>query len=193
MPNVAVPQSLDLLKLALECRKRIRERYSRETSCIESAFLFERAAGLLGHTVRRVVCQATAMTPLLAQAVADGRAAKELVDMPGYGAIAVGMLQLPGDFVGRKDLEKNRYVGHVVCLTDTHLVDVSVDQMNRPAKQLVLDEPLVVPYEGQLIVVGFNRHNTIVKYVLHPDVPAPEPRTNKILERMAKTVAQNWR
>lgn len=193
MPNFATPQTLDLMKLAQECRKRIRERYPRDTSCIESAFLFERAAGLLGQVVRRVVCQATAMTPLLAQAVAEGRDSKELMDLPGYWAVAVGMLQSPEDFVGRKDLEKNRYVGHVVCLTDTYLIDVSVDQMNRPARQLVLDEPLVAPYEGQLVVMGFNRHNTIVKYVLHPDVPAPNPRTDKILERMAKAVAQNWR
>jgi hypothetical protein len=192
MSNVAA-QTLDLQKLAQDCRKRIRERYPRETSCIESAFLFERAAGLLGQSVQRVVCQATAMTPLLAQAVADGKNSGELLDLPGYWAVAVGMLQSPEDYVGRAQPEINRYVGHVVCLTDTHLIDVSVDQMNRPAKQLVLDEPLVVPYEGQRIVVGFNRHNSIVKYTLHPDVPVPMPRTDKILERMAKAVAQDWR
>lgn len=183
--------NVDALKLATQCRAWVQSRYA-VTSCIESAFLFERTAHHLGMEVTRVVCQATAMTPLLAQAVAEGRDAKPLMSEPGYWAVGVGLPQFPDDFVGRMELEKNRFVGHVVCLTDTHLIDPSVDQLNRPDKQLFLEHPLIAPYEGGAIVVGFGGQGTVVRYVLHATVPVPAPRTDKKLERTAKTLALEW-
>lgn len=132
------------------------------------------------------------MTPLLAQAVAEGQAASALMSQPGYWAVAVGMLQSPEDFVGRVEVEKNRFVGHVVCLAEGHLVDPSVDQLSRPLKGLHIDEPLVADYDGRRVVVGFNRRGSVVKYVLHPDVPVPAPRTDRKLERMAIALAREW-
>ena len=186
----AHPQ-VDALKLATECRALIKERY-RVTSCVESAFLFERTAHHLGLTATRVVCQATAMTPLFAQAVAEGLDVKPLLSEPGYWAVSVGELQFPGDFVGRMEVAKNRFVGHVVCLAAGHLIDPSVDQMSRPGRGLTLDEPLVCEYGEGLIVVGCHPKGALVRYVLHPDVPAPKPKTDKILERLAKGLAQKW-
>jgi len=192
---MALPDASDAFNyvaLAKECRTLVQQRSFLVNACIESAFLFERAAHHLGLDVRRVVCQATAMSPLLAQAVADGRGATVNMDEPGYWAVAVGALQSKEDFVGRSEPDKNRFVGHVVCLTEDVLIDPSVDQMNRPAKGLILDEPLVCPFDGELTVVGINHHGSVVKYRLHPNVAIPVPKTNKILERRAKGLADEW-
>lgn len=192
---MALPAASDAFNyaaLAKECRTLVQQRSFLVNACIESAFLFERAAHHLGLEVRRVVCQATAMSPLLAQAVADGRGATVNMDEPGYWAVAVGALQSKEDFVGRSEPDKNRFVGHVVCLTEDALIDPSVDQMNRPAKGLILDEPLVCPFDGELTVVSINHHGSVVKYRLHPDVAIPVPKTNKILERLAKGLAEDW-
>jgi hypothetical protein len=191
MESVKTEPNVDALQLATRCRMSMESRY-KATSCIESAFLFERTAHHLGLSVSRVVCQATAMTPLLAQAVAEGRDARELMSEPGYWAVGVGLFQSPDDFVGRTELGKNRFVGHVVCLTEDHLIDPSVDQLSRPDRGLVLDRPLIARYEGKTIVVGFGQQGTVVRYVLHPTVPVPAPRTNKKLERTARTLAQEW-
>ncbi|MBC8738546.1 hypothetical protein F6X40_17440 [Paraburkholderia sp. UCT31] len=191
MKSVETEPNVDALQLATQCRAWVKSRY-KATSCIESAFLFERTAHHLGLGVKRAVCQATAMTPLLAQAVAEGRDAEALMSEPGYWAVGVGLPESSDDFVGRKELDKNRFVGHVVCLTERHLIDPSVDQMSRPAKGLFLDSPLIASYEGKAIVVGFGQRGAIVRYVLHLNVAPPAPRTDKKLERAARSLAQEW-
>jgi hypothetical protein len=191
MESVETKPDVDAMQLATQCRAWVKSRY-KATSCIESAFLFERTAHHLGLSVKRVVCQATAMTPLLAQAVAEGRDAGALMSEPGYWAVGVGLPQFSGDFVGRKELDKNRFVGHVVCMTEDHLIDPSVDQLSRPERGMILDRPLIACYKGENIVVGFGQQGTVVRYVLHPSVPVPTPRTDKKLERSARTLAQEW-
>lgn len=191
MPKGGKPL-VDSLELAKACRSLVRERYVNTTSCIESAFLFERTAFHLGLKASRVVCQATAISALLAQAMKEGKDPKSVQHEPGHWAVAIGSLQFPGDFVGRSEPEKNRFVGHVVCLAHGYLIDPSVDQMHRPEKGLLLPEPVLGPADEGRVVIVQAPSGALVKYELYPNVPVPKPKTDRVLERLAKGLAQKW-
>lgn len=165
------------------------------TSCIETAFLFDCVAQQLNLPLKRAVCQVTAFSPKLAQAIANKMDTQSLITEPGYWAVDVGHLQEPGDYVGRAMPERNRYVGHVVCLLgDDLLLDVSADQMDRAAKGLVVDGPVLAQLDSQPVVWAENAHGTVFRYQLHPNVPAPNPRSSdRILTRLARRLAQEWR
>lgn len=188
------------LAVATEVRKIVRANYLHITSCIESAYLFERTAFHMKLPARRVVAQVVAYSPLLAQAIASEdtfytQAAESLVGQPGYWSVGVGMLQKPDDFVGRMESDLNRFVGHVVCVLEGDgvfaLVDPSADQMSRPDRDLVIDKPIVVwPCENRDTVVTALRSGVVVRYDLHHDVAVPEPVTNRKLERYARGLAR---
>lgn len=178
--------------LARACRAAVRRRYI-ATSCIETAFLFERTAHHLGLVATRVVCQVVAFSPAMAEALARGEDPNEAMKRPECWSVGVGVMQGPEDFVGRLDRKGNRFVGHVVCLAGDRLVDPSADQMSRPGKGLVIDAPIVARVgakEGNDVeVITRVPSGAVVRYTLYPDIPPPEPKTNRILERTAKRLA----
>lgn len=183
------------MALARRCRALIRQRYSLVTSCIETSFLFEQTALCLELPIRRVVCQVQAFTPKLAEAMDAGQAMEPLLDLPGYWAVGVGMLQHPDDFVGRLDKTNNRFVGHVVCLAgERHLVDPSADQMARPERGLLIEDPVIGPVASDFGPKKpqwlRNKEGVVLGYWLHPAVAPPKPTTDKILKRLARQLAQ---
>lgn len=87
--------------------------------------------------------------------------------------------------------DKNRFVGHVICLADDLLIDPSADQMSRPEKGLHLPGPVVTEADDRAAaVVAETASGVIVRYILHPDVAVPRPKTDRLLERMAKGLAR---
>jgi hypothetical protein len=133
------------------------------------------------------------MTPLYVQGLAAGKSAISLRGLPGYWMVGVGYPQSADDYVGRVDARNNRFVGHVVCVAGRYLIDVSADQMSRPEQQLVLDEPLITEYEGTPIAVGMTAQGAAVRYEMYPEVQVPTPKTDRILERLAKRLAAEWK
>lgn len=183
------------MALAQRCRALIRERYQLQTSCIETSFLLEQAALLLGLPIRRVVCQVQAFSPKLAEAMEANQPIERLLGQPGCWAVGVGMLQFPGDFVGRLDAANNRYVGHVVCVADDHLIDASADQMSRPQWEMPIADPVIGPLQpGQNPNQYWfeNAAGTVLSYWFHMEVPPPKPVTDKILKRAARQLAQEF-
>lgn len=153
-----------------------------------------RAAELLGVTATRVVCQVEAFSPKLAEQLKTDTVDKSTIGQPGVWAVGVGFLQHPGDYVGKVEEAKNRFVGHVVCLADDYLVDPSVDQMSRPKWEMPLPEPVLFQLDQRMLAaqVGWTetKHGVLLKYVLHPDVPAPRAKRREIIERLARGVAR---
>lgn len=179
------------MQVAKACRAAVKDRYV-DRSCIETAFLFERTAHHLGLPASRVVCQVLAISKLMAAELYRGVPPEEIPDEYGYWSVHVGQLQFPEDYVGRMEDEKNRFVGHVVCLVDGRLIDPSADQMNRPAKGLILDEPVIARLDDEEPNMAYTLtpHGVSVRYTLHPDVPVPKPKSDRILERIARRLAK---
>lgn len=179
------------MQVAKACRAAVKERYV-DRSCIETAFLFERTAHHLGLPASRVVCQVLAISKLMAAELYRGVPPEEIPNEYGYWSVHIGQLQSPEDFVGRREDEKNRFVGHVVCLVDGRLIDPSADQMNRPEKGLILDEPVITRLDDEEPNMAYTQtpHGVSVRYTLHPDVPVPKPRSDRILERTARRLAK---
>lgn len=88
------------------------------------------------------------------------------------------------------DIEKNRFVGHVVCIAGDVLIDPSADQMSRPEKGLELPLPLVADVGEGAVVVAEVSTGAVIRYVLHPEVGIPRPKADRLLERMARQRAQ---
>lgn len=189
--GLAQTLAADVAQLAQACRSVVLNRFTLVTSCIETAYLLERTAFHRGLSLRRMVCQATAFSPLMAEAISEGADLASLKGQPGYWAVAIGSCAQSGDFVGRMEAEKNRFVGHVICLADDLLIDPSADQMNRPTKGLHIPGPvLTAAYDGAVIVAETDS-GAIVRYVLHPDVAVPRPKSDRMLERMAQRLANS--
>lgn len=185
--------TIDSMALAQRCRKLIRERYALVTSCIETSFLVEQTALSLGLPIKRMVCQVQAFSPKVAEAMERGEPIEPLLGQPGCWAVAVGMLQHPGDFVGRLDDANNRYVGHVVCIAGDHLIDASADQLSRPQWDLNIPNPVIGPIPGeggpQKALWFSNAEGVLLGYWFHPEVPLPKPVTDKKLKRLARQLA----
>ena len=192
-PDPSPESRINPLDLAKACRALIRKNYVLVTSCVETSFLFERTAHHLGLTAPRVVCQVMAYSPAMAAAMDTGELVKDRVGEPGFWAVGIGQLQYPEDYVGRLEPEKNRFVGHVVCLPDNScLADPSADQMHRPERGLLVPYPVVCRISSEHDrVITRNPEGTVLVYQLHRTVPVPRPRTDKILERMARTLAKS--
>ena len=185
---------VDALDLARRCRAAARQSFPAKTSCIETTEIFARAAELLGVRATRRVCQVEAFSPKLAEQIKTDTVDKQSIGQPGIWAVGVGIPQYPGDFVGMVDDVNNRFVGHVVCLADDHLVDPSVDQMSRPERDMPLADPVLFRLDDKMVAaqVGWTetQHGVLLKYVLHPDVPAPRAKRWKIIERLARAVVR---
>lgn len=149
----------------------------------------------LGVDVVRVVCQASAYTPKLAEQIRAGNVDKKSLGQPGVWAVGVGIPQYPEDFVGRLDVAQNRFVGHVVCMVGDHLIDPSVDQMSRPKWEMPITEPVVCLMSARSKEAGVAWAETplgvLLKYVLYPDLEVPMARQSKILERLAVGIARD--
>ncbi len=191
----------DPKRLALEVHQIIRGHYKLVTSCIEAAYLFQRAALNLGEDVRRSVAQVMAYSPLLAEEIAKGKTMQECSDLagkPGYWAVAVGYPESASDRFGASDRRRNRYVGHVVCTVEDRdhmlVIDPSADQMNRPLYGLKIDEPVVsrVPRLTRHILLRSD-DGVMISYDLFPDMPLPLPRTQAWLDRQARVLADRVR
>ena len=124
--------TIDSMTLATRCRALIQQRYTLVTSCIETSFLLEQTALCLGLPIQRMVCQVQAFSPKVALAMERGEPIEPLLGQPGCWALSVGIPEHPGEVVGHFDKPRNRYIGHVVCVADNHLIDASADQMSRP-------------------------------------------------------------
>jgi hypothetical protein len=185
--------SVDVFRLAQRCRAVALQRYI-ATSCLETTQLFQRAAFHLGLQTERMVCQASAYAPKLAAQIHAGTFDKSTMGQPGVWGVAVGVPRYPGDFVGRIDVESNRFVGHVVCCVEDHLVDPSIDQMSRPNWEMPITETLICPISATSREAGViwteTKKGVLVKYVLYPDIEVPPARQGKILERLAVGIAK---
>lgn len=190
-PHTSV--TVDAFDLAHRCREAIRGKFFLQNACIDVSHLFERTAFHLGLQAKRVVCQALAFTPLWREAMDAGIDMKTKYDVPGYWSVGVGFCQMPGDFIGRVDRQRNRFVGHVICLIDDHLVDANSDQLSRPKQGMPIQSPIVFKLEEAQLsknVVGIILPNDMeVEYRLHPDIPVPNTKYNKLIERLAKNLA----
>lgn len=191
---------IDGIFLAEKCREFTLRKYVNSTSCIETSYLFARTAHYLGLETMRVVCQAMAYSPLLAQELNKPEMSpdqiKKLIGQPGYWSVGVGLMQFPGDFVGRSEPQKNRFVGHVTCIAGDTLVDGSADQMSRPEKGLIVPRVLSTTVELPLAKGGktllVTTSGAVIQYIFHPEVTVPMPRTDKALDRIARTLAKEF-
>lgn len=189
----AAANRVDVSDLAKRCRTVALQRYI-ATSCLETTQLFQRAAFHLGVDAARIVCQASAYAPKLAEQIRTDTVDKTSLGQPGIWAVGVGIPQSAADFVGRIDVAKNRFVGHVVCLVNGHLVDPSADQMSRPQWEMPITEPLVCTISDETREAGVlwteNAQGVLLKYILYPDIAVPAARQGKILERLAIGIAR---
>jgi hypothetical protein len=199
MPNKitsAVPaDAVDAIVLAQRCRTVALERYV-ASSCIETSQLFVRAAAHLGLTASRVVCQVVAYSPQLAAKIKDGSATRDTMTQPDMWSVGLGIPQYPEDFLGRMDIAKNRFVGHVICLAEDHLIDPTADQMSRPERQMPLPGPVLIKLADEMktakVAWTETADNVLLKYVLYPDVKAPAPMREKIIDRLALGIAREF-
>lgn len=45
--------------------------------------------------------------------------------------------------------------GHLVALSSGYLIDLSIDQLNRPARQIALSEPLLIRVDPSTVLDGY--------------------------------------
>lgn len=183
--------------LAKLCRAATLHRFSEtKTSCIESAAVLARAAELLGRPLIRMVCQVAAYSPGMTERIKQGLPLESELGKPGMWSVGIGLPRFDGDYVGRLDTANNRFVGHVVCLSGTILIDPSIDQLNRPAHDLILESPIVMELDADMLAeqvgVGETPSGILLKYVLHPDVVVPEVKMGKVVERLAQGVVRDF-
>lgn len=172
--------SISPMALALRCRKLIQSSGYKATSCIETAYLIEQSALGMGLPIKRVVCQLQALYPAAAKAISQNEPLDTVWGTPGYWAVDVGHPEQPEDYVGRMDVLNNRFVGHVVCIAENHLIDASADQVSRPAKGLVVSQPVVGRLTGETPTGPHwfeTKEGSLLGYWLHPDVVPPQPVT----------------
>lgn len=190
---------IDLHQLAFECREFTKRKFILQTSCVETSFLFARTTELLGLKSKRIVAQAMAYSPKLAALIQSGELESNQRFLDKYWSVGVGILQFEDDFVGRSQPEKNRYVGHVICLVETSkgtaFVDPSADQMSRPQHDLTIAEPIVIwPCPDANLISVKNSRGVLVRYTLHSEVAPPEVKSaTRILERAAKKLAEKYK
>lgn len=189
-------ESIDATALAQRCRALARASFPAKTSCIETTEMFVRAAALLGVSATQVVCQVVAYSPKLAQQIKTDSVDESSIGQSGIWSVGVGIPQFVDDFVGRLDDANNRFVGHVVCLAETHLIDPSVDQMSRPAWEMPISAPVLFKLDERMksagVAVTETSHGVLLKYVLHPDVTVPSAKSSKIVERLARSLAREF-
>jgi len=200
MPNrtlTRTPETVDALALAKRCRALALTSFpAHKTSCIETTEIFIRAAELLGTSAVRQVCQVVAYSPKLAEQIKTDTVDESSIGQPGIWSVGVGIPQNPADFVGRVDEKNNRFVGHVVCMAEDHLVDPSVDQMSRPEWSMPLPEPVLFKLDERMkkarVAVTETSQGVLLKYILYPDVQVPRAKSSKIVERLARGLAREF-
>jgi hypothetical protein len=187
---------VDAIVLAERCRAIALQRWPVKSSCIETSFMFERAAMHLGLKSSRVVCQVAAYSPKLADLIKAGTADRKSIEQDGMWSVGLGIPQCPEDFVGREDLANNRFVGHVVCQAESYLIDPTADQMSRPERDMPLPGPVLVELCGEMkakqVAWTETAAGVLIKYILYPDVDVPAPKSSKIIERLARGVAREF-
>lgn len=187
---------VDAILLAERCRAAALQRWSVRSSCIETSFMFERAATHLGVKASRVVCQVAAYSPKLADLIKAGTADRTSIEKDGMWSVGLGIPQYPEDFVGREDLANNRFVGHVVCQAENYLIDPTADQMSRPDRDMPLPGPILVELCGEMkskqVAWTETAAGVLLKYILYPDIVVPAPKRSKIIERLALGVAREF-
>lgn len=187
--------AIDSLLFARRCREIALQRYVK-SSCIETSQIFASAAAHLGLPVTRMVCQVAAYSPKLAQLIKAGTANRDSMNQPGMWSVGLGLPQSPEDFVGRMDTANNRFVGHVVCMVEDHLVDPTVDQMSRPEHDMSLQAPFMIRLDDEMrtkqVAWAETADGVLIKYVLHPKVAPPAPVRERIIERLALSVAREF-
>jgi len=184
---------VDALLLAQKCRAVARQRFTK-TSCIETSLVFERAAAHLGLSARRIVCQVAAYSPKLAAQMKAGTVDRSKMDEPGIWSVGIGIPESPDDYLGRLDTLNNRFVGHVVCIIEDHLVDPTADQMSRPDRDMPMPEPVLCRMDDAMranqVAWTETPHGVLLKYLLYPDVTVPPTKWGKVIERMALQVVR---
>lgn len=189
---------LDPVAVATRCREVIRQRYRDHRACIETSFLLQQTALLLNAPLRIMVTSAIAMSPKLAAHVEAGG---EMADSPrgqGFWAVGIGFPENENDFVGRSMPEINRYVGHVVCLSETeqgcYLFDASADQAHRPQHDLRIEGPVIAKYDPESdLAIKKLANGTVVRYEFHRDIKPPRPKSELSLRRLAVKVAAEFK
>lgn len=195
-PSLA-PETVNALALAKRCRALALTSFpAHKTSCIETTEIFVRAAELLGTPATRLVCQVVAYSPKLAQQIKTDTVDESSIGQPGIWSVGVGIPQHPNDFVGRIDDANNRFVGHVVCMAEDHLVDPSVDQMSRPEWSMPIPEPVLFKLDARMkqaqVAITETSRGVLLKYVLYPEVAVPPAKSSKIVERLARGLAREF-
>jgi hypothetical protein len=191
------PETVDALALAKRCRALTLAAFpAHKTSCIETTAVFARVAELLGAPATRLVCQVQAFSPKLAEQIRTNSVDEGSIGQPGIWSLAVGLPDYSHDTVGLIDEAANRFVGHVVCVAEDHLIDPTVDQLSRPEWDMPLTEPALFKLDERAkstqVAVTRTAHGVVLKYVFFPDVPAPPAKSSKIVERLARGVAREF-
>lgn len=181
------------------CRSEIRRICARQNACIETAYLVELALAELGIASDRLVCAVQSFSPALAKRIAEGAELRpELALEPRCWSVAIGRPELPGDYVGRFDLERNRFVGHVInrvrLPSGVAYLDASIDQISRPEKDMAIDGPMVTL--GIQDADGFlvrDQGGVVLKYWLFSGIAVPDPKSERMLGRQARSVSARLR
>jgi hypothetical protein len=194
LSSLATP-AIDMEQLARRCRAVALQRFTK-TSCIETSELLHDVLTRLGAKPTRMVCQVAAYSPELARRMKVGKVDPGIIGQPGLWSVGVGLPEGPDDYVGRFDTANNRFVGHVACLVENHLVDASVDQMSRPERDMPIKAPVLCRLTDEMVTNGVaiaeTSHGVLIKYVMHPDVAAPSAKRGRIIERMAQGLLQEF-
>lgn len=192
-PSPYASLSLDMQKVAKRCRDVALQRFIK-SSCIETSELLHAVLTGLDAEPTRMVCQVVAYSPELARRMQEGKVDPTTIGQPGLWSVGVGLPEGPADYVGRFDVANNRFIGHVVCIVENHLVDPSVDQMSRPERDMPIKAPVICRLTDEMLAKGValvkTPHGVLIKYVMHPDVAVPSAKRGKIIDRMAQSVLQ---
>lgn len=125
--------------LTTEARPLILERFT-SISCIASTRVAHDVCAAFGITCRPVVTEAAALN---AEARVPFEEERPFTDED---------VERGAQFV-QTDLDPNGklggFPGHLVAIIDRKIVDLSADQMHRPAKRIFIIEPVVVPVDAQ--------------------------------------------
>jgi hypothetical protein len=137
-----------------------------------------------------------AFSPKLAEQIRTKSVDEASIGQPGIWSLTVGHPEYPQDVVGLIDETTNRFVGHVVCVAEDHLIDPTVDQMSRPQWDMPLTEPALFKLDDRAkstqVAVTRTAHGVVLKYELFPDVPVPPAKSSKIVERLARGLAREF-
>jgi hypothetical protein len=137
-----------LAGLILYARREIRTTFTPD-SCIESTWIACEVAKQLGVQAEPLAVQTTVFNPAMVaameanpnifdewQRIGDGDAKKQM-DLFGGWIIKIGQNDTP---------DPGKWNGHLVALLQGHLIDLSLDQAERPTKNITGLKPIFFPF-----------------------------------------------